>query len=216
MARNKYPEETINLILDVSLKLFLENGYENTTIQDIINNLGGLSKGAVYHHFKGKEELLLAVSDKLFTSPKCNVYQQIIQDNSLNAKEKMGKYIDAIINNPEEIQMRQICPDLTKTPEFLVRILNNSFGMSSDCVRTILEQGVKEGTFNSEYTNQFATMFMVLINFWSNPLVIKINEEELKQKLMFMEEIFQKYGWPDIWQYVSTETYENILKMANK
>ena len=33
MARNKYPEETVARILDVSLKLFLEKGYENTTIQ---------------------------------------------------------------------------------------------------------------------------------------------------------------------------------------
>ena len=40
MARNKYPEETVARILDVSLKLFLEKGYENTTIQDIIDALG--------------------------------------------------------------------------------------------------------------------------------------------------------------------------------
>ena len=46
MARNKYPEETVARILDVSLKLFLEKGYENTTIQDIIDALGNLSKGA--------------------------------------------------------------------------------------------------------------------------------------------------------------------------
>ena len=52
MARNKYPEETVNLILDVAGRLFMEKGYEHTSIQDIINNLGGLSKGAIYHHFK--------------------------------------------------------------------------------------------------------------------------------------------------------------------
>ena len=61
MARNKYPEETVARILDVSLKLFLEKGYENTTIQDIIDALGNLSKGAIYHHFKSKEDILEAV-----------------------------------------------------------------------------------------------------------------------------------------------------------
>ncbi len=35
MSRNKYPEETVNLILDVSQRLFIEKGYDNTTIQDI-------------------------------------------------------------------------------------------------------------------------------------------------------------------------------------
>ena len=52
MARNKYPELTVEKILDVAQKLFLEQGYEQTTIQDIVNNLGGMTKGAVYHHFK--------------------------------------------------------------------------------------------------------------------------------------------------------------------
>ena len=52
MARNKYPEETVNRILDVAGHLFMEKGYEHTSIQDIIDNLGGLSKGAIYHHFK--------------------------------------------------------------------------------------------------------------------------------------------------------------------
>lgn len=50
MSRNKYPEETVNLILDVSQRLFIEKGYDNTTIQDIIDELGGLTKGAIYHH----------------------------------------------------------------------------------------------------------------------------------------------------------------------
>ena len=49
MARNRHPEETVNLILDVAFRLFMEKGYEHTSIQDIIDHLGGLSKGAIYH-----------------------------------------------------------------------------------------------------------------------------------------------------------------------
>ena len=51
MARNKYPEVTVEKILDVSQRLFLEKGYDATTIQDIVDDLGGLTKGALYHHF---------------------------------------------------------------------------------------------------------------------------------------------------------------------
>lgn len=46
MARNKYPEATKKLIIETAGRLFLEKGYEHTSIQDIIDNLGGLSKGA--------------------------------------------------------------------------------------------------------------------------------------------------------------------------
>ena len=45
MARNKYPEETVKLILDVSTRLFSEKGYDDTSLQDIINETK-LSKGA--------------------------------------------------------------------------------------------------------------------------------------------------------------------------
>ena len=65
MARNKHPEETVNLILDTAFDLFMEKGYEHTSIQDLLNNLGGLSKGAIYHHFKSKEDILEAVTDRI-------------------------------------------------------------------------------------------------------------------------------------------------------
>ena len=49
MARNKYPELTVEKILEVSQKLFLEKGYEQTTIQDILEQLGGVTKAAQNH-----------------------------------------------------------------------------------------------------------------------------------------------------------------------
>lgn len=58
MARNKHPEETVAKILDVAMRLFVERGYEQTSMQNIIDELGGLTKGAVYHHFSSKEEIL--------------------------------------------------------------------------------------------------------------------------------------------------------------
>ena len=66
MARNKYPEETVEKILTAARRLFLEKGYEKTTIQDIVDQLGGLTKGAVYHHFKSKEEIMNALTTKMF------------------------------------------------------------------------------------------------------------------------------------------------------
>ena len=41
VARNKYPEETVKKILTAAKRLFLEKGYEKTTIQDIVDQLGG-------------------------------------------------------------------------------------------------------------------------------------------------------------------------------
>ena len=39
MARNKYPEQKVKSILDAAQELFIEHGYEHTSLQDIINRL---------------------------------------------------------------------------------------------------------------------------------------------------------------------------------
>ena len=64
MGRNKYPEETVAKILDAALELFCAQGYEGTSIQDIVDRLDGMTKGAIYHHFKSKEEIFDASFDR--------------------------------------------------------------------------------------------------------------------------------------------------------
>ena len=91
MARNKNPEITINRILDVAMVLFLEKGYDNTTIQDIVDALGDLSKGAIYHHFKSKEEIIEALGDKLFFDN--NPFVTVQKQKSLNGLQKMREVI---------------------------------------------------------------------------------------------------------------------------
>ena len=49
-------------IIDAAMKLFLEKGYENTTMQDIVE-ASGMSKGAIYHYFKSKQEIVAYLSD---------------------------------------------------------------------------------------------------------------------------------------------------------
>src|SRR5579872_3381865 len=51
-------------ILRHAMTLFFENGYESTTMNDILASVG-LSKGAFYHHFASKEELLQAFTASL-------------------------------------------------------------------------------------------------------------------------------------------------------
>ena len=45
MPRNKYPEQTVEKILDAATILFLQKGYQHTTLQDIIYETH-LTKGA--------------------------------------------------------------------------------------------------------------------------------------------------------------------------
>lgn len=60
MARNAHPEVTRQRILDAAKKLFAQKGYERTTIQDILDELEDLSKGAIYHHSKQRSDAVCA------------------------------------------------------------------------------------------------------------------------------------------------------------
>jgi AcrR family transcriptional regulator len=55
-----------NNIIKISRKLFLEQGYENTTVRQVLKE-ARLSTGSLYHFFKNKEEILLvSLKDALF------------------------------------------------------------------------------------------------------------------------------------------------------
>jgi len=56
-------QETASRILNQAMRLFLEKGYHGTSIDDI-TRAAGLSKGALYWHYKGKENLLKRIIQK--------------------------------------------------------------------------------------------------------------------------------------------------------
>ena len=91
VARNKYPEETVRLILDVATRLFAEKGYDRTSLQDIINETK-LSKGAIYHHFASKEDILEAIFDRI-GEENTAVLAKVRDDKEVNGLEKLRKII---------------------------------------------------------------------------------------------------------------------------
>jgi len=65
----KIATDTRSNILRSALQLFLQKGYKNVSYQELVKKTG-MSKGAIYHYFASKEELLLAVFDMFSESSK--------------------------------------------------------------------------------------------------------------------------------------------------
>ncbi|MBI2706594.1 MAG: TetR/AcrR family transcriptional regulator, partial [Actinobacteria bacterium] len=63
-SRAERSENTRRRLLDVARALFAERGYDATPIEEILARTG-LSKGAFYHHFPDKRELLAAVYEDI-------------------------------------------------------------------------------------------------------------------------------------------------------
>lgn len=123
MARNKYPELTVEKILDVAQKLFLEQGYEQTTIQDIVNNLGGMTKGAVYHHFKSKEEIINALADKMFLEN--NPFSIVKNRNDLNGLQKIQLAIMLNQDESDKTELSKQAVPLLKNPRILAGMIES-------------------------------------------------------------------------------------------
>ena len=59
--RKKRTQTTKAKIVSAAWKLFYEQGYEDTTVDDIVYE-SGTSKGSFYHYFSGKDALLGSLS----------------------------------------------------------------------------------------------------------------------------------------------------------
>ena len=76
-----------NEILDTAYALFVRLGYEATTVSLIIDELG-LSKGAFYHHFSSKEEVLHALARRMVTEMR-GQWLPLVARTDLTPLEKM-------------------------------------------------------------------------------------------------------------------------------
>lgn len=66
-SKAQQAKNTKNAILENSLTLFFEKGFNNVTMNDILKTTG-LSKGGFYHHFESKEALFSELADTLLLS----------------------------------------------------------------------------------------------------------------------------------------------------
>ena len=194
MARNKHPEETVNLILDVAYRLFMEKGYERTSIQDIINNLGGLSKGAIYHHFKSKDEILVAVTDRM-TAQSNQMLSAIKDRTDLNGQEKLKKIFKDSIQRPVQDEIFTVAPDLHNNPRLLFSILRETMDEAApNYILPIIEQGIADGSIKPDYPGALAELIMLTANIWMNPMIFDNTPEEAYQKFMIFGQMMKGFG----------------------
>ena len=194
MARNKHPEETVNLILEVAFRLFMEKGYEHTSIQDIIDNLGGLSKGAIYHHFKSKEDILAAVTDKM--TEESNKMLAVIRDcTDLTGKEKLKTIFMESLRRPVQDDIFTVAPNLRNSPRLLFSTFSETVNeVAPDYILPIIEQGISDGSIQTDYPAELAELIILAANVWMNPMIFDNTEEEAYRKFMVFRQMMQGFG----------------------
>lgn len=194
MARNKYPEVTVERILDVSQWLFLEKGYENTTIQDIVDELGGLTKGAVYHHFKSKEEIMDAVGDRMFFSN--NPFEAVRGRTDLNGLQKLQEAVRLNQSDQERVRLTAQSIPIAKSPRLLQEMIVSNRKVLTPYFLELIEEGNRDGSMHTDYPREIAELLPLLTSLWLLPSVFPASREQMKRKFLFLGEMLEKMGVP--------------------
>ncbi|BDF70814.1 AcrR family transcriptional regulator [Oscillospiraceae bacterium] len=196
LPRNKYSKETEQIILDAALKLFIEQGYEQTTILDIVGEMGGLTRGAFYHHFKTKEEVFFALTDRLFLN--INPFAKIKGRTDLSGLEKIKQTL-LILNESEEYAIFQLqtLPLIESSPTAFKAYMEKQRTFLASKYAELIEEGINDGSIKAKYPKLTAELFLLICNVWMMPTIYpQANEEEAWQRFNMAKDIVDFLGLP--------------------
>ncbi|MFN8482397.1 MAG: TetR/AcrR family transcriptional regulator [Anaerolineae bacterium] len=159
-------------ILDVAQRLVQTKGYEAMTIQDILDRLS-ISKGAFYHYFGSKGELLEGILERMLTEVEGRV-TPIVHDPELTALDKFHRFFSFVAAwktaqrdfvlallrvwyTDENAVVRQ------KTRTMMVRRV-------SPLVTSIIQQGVRERVWATPYPDAVGEVVLSLLQDMSDAL----------------------------------------------
>lgn len=190
MARNKYPEETRKRILEVAEKLFLEKGYDGTSIQDIVDGLGNMTKGVIYHHFKSKMAILETVMDETHEQPEM---EELRGDNGF---EKLQNMLRDSFHAYRQQSIGYSAAVALRSPRMLGEQYLQVFKDLVPEVEKVVQEGVSDGSIRTEYPKEIAELVMLTINVWMGFQISVLSEEELRRKILFIQKTFEGLGVP--------------------
>lgn len=192
MARNKYPEKTRKAILDSAVKLFTIYGWEKVTIQEVIDDVGGITRGAFYHHFKSRKELIDAVTNEYFSSDKRVISLAEEKDSKAISRLKTG-IIVSLEQQTADDNLSNV-PSVINSPEFVFRIVHDGVNLNAKKIAELIEQGNQDGSWQVDSVKELAESFTLLLNIWINPNIIDVERGDYLRKVQFMDQFLKSFG----------------------
>jgi AcrR family transcriptional regulator len=160
----KKPDVRRGELLDCAQQLFLSRGYDNTTVNEVIDS-AGVSKGAFYHYFTSKEAMLEALAER-FARQSLVQLGDILEDPSLDALSRLNAFLarSRQLRRETAPMVRPMFGALFR-PENIVlyhRINAAVMGLMTPVLARIIAQGVDEGIFHTPDPVGTAGMVMQL------------------------------------------------------
>ena len=194
MARNKHPEQTVQLILDTASRLFLEKGYDKTTLQDIIDATK-LSKGAIYHHFASKEAIIIAVVDRVGEAQSA-MLAEVRDRKGLTGAEKLREMFRTALRMSFQGKILHMLPFIIENPKFMALQMQSILGEAApDYILPILKEGIADGSIHTDHPAELSEVLLLLSDLWLHPILRPSTPEQVRARCAFFNQFTRQYGF---------------------
>ena len=136
-------------ILDAALRLFLEQGFEKTSIRNIAEAIE-YSPATIYLYYKDKNELLFALHQEAFLKMMAELGQVVVVKEPFERLTEMGrKYIKYALENPEMYDLMFMMTAPMETLDCRDEVWED--GLKSFCLlKTVVAQCSAAGYFKNQ------------------------------------------------------------------
>ena len=157
MNRKTEKDLTRNLIIEMATALFLEKGFEKASMEEVCKKCN-ISKGGLYHHFTGKDELLYAVSARL-SEPIAALFEQVmVLENPLEGLEfYITSYLKYYHEHPREAEFFMLSMNKSANSPAMQEFYAQGFESVSEFIASLYQQAINLG-----YMNPFETMAVAI------------------------------------------------------
>ncbi|HEX2922619.1 MAG TPA: TetR/AcrR family transcriptional regulator [Chloroflexota bacterium] len=152
-------------ILDTAQRLVYSKGYEQMTVQDILDTLQ-IAKGTFFHYFNSKQALLEALVDRMMEEMD-QVIAPVMHDPNLSAIERLQSFFatTARWKVTQKVFLLQLLHVWYADHNAILRqkVRAAAFKRFAPFINAIACQGVQEGIFTTPYPEQIGEVVFVLI-----------------------------------------------------
>ena len=210
----KNAEERKMEILDIAEHLFETKGFDNTSTNDILNEIG-IARGTLYYHFKSKEEILDAIIDRL-TKQLLEKAKEFVKQEDVPLSQQLtlimlelnvscGNFNHKIleqVHKPQNALMHQ-------------KIQAHLLSELTPLISTLIKEGIAQGIYQTDYPEEVAEMLFLYANTIFDYLIAHSKEEKQKkaaafvfnlERLLKMEQGSMKVVVNSIFQNAENET----------
>ncbi|MDY3818073.1 MAG: TetR/AcrR family transcriptional regulator [Lachnospiraceae bacterium] len=176
--------ERRNEILDVAERLFCSRGYDQTSTNDILAEIG-IARGTLYYHFSSKEDILDAMIDRILDEIVRRA-SQIALDGSIPVMERMTQTI--LASNVDTKTGDMILEQMHKPQNALMhakmqeRLLKQLIPLFTK----LIEDGISQGLMQTDDPEDTIEMLLLYANTVFDDAIAYSEKEKKKKVLAFI------------------------------